>query len=297
MTEDSSAADASFKLADGHGYMLDRSHLAACRLNLQHFLWREVFQFSIHPTIQRQLPIYPDRPLVIADVAAGTGLWLIDVARELPPTTQLEGLDIDLTQAPHPHYLPPNIRLREWDVFDEVPPDLVGKYDLVHVRLLVMVLSGVDPLPVIRHLAQLVRPGGYLQWDELDCVNMHVKRVNPSVQSPALDELVRMSYSDGRHNWPLELPKLLMQDGLFEDAQLECYGDPPGVVRAFNDMHLLTMDEFASRLIQIGQHEAAAKFYRIIRDGYRECATGGAAFCVPRVVVTARKPERQQHTE
>lgn len=70
-------------------------------------------------------------------------------------------------------------------------------YNLVHVRLLVMVLSGLDPLSVIRRLAQLVRPGGYLQWGELDCVNMHAKRVNLLVHSPALDELVRMSYSTG----------------------------------------------------------------------------------------------------
>jgi hypothetical protein len=42
----------SFKPADGHGYVLDKSHLEACRLNLQHMLFREVFQFSIHPSLR-----------------------------------------------------------------------------------------------------------------------------------------------------------------------------------------------------------------------------------------------------
>ncbi|KAL1970615.1 hypothetical protein VTN77DRAFT_4259 [Rasamsonia byssochlamydoides] len=281
MAQDSSTAN--FKLADGHGYMLDRSHIAACRLNLQHFLWKEVFQFSIHPAIQ--LPV--DRPVHIADVAAGTGLWLIDVARELP-AAQLDGLDIDLTQAPHPRWLPPNITLRQWNIFEDVPSDLVGKYDLVHVRLLVLVLSALDPKPVIRNLLQLVKHGGYLQWDELDCVNMHVKKVDPSVRAPALEELCKMSYSDGRHDWVLDLPQLLMQEG-FHDAQLEYYGDKPELVRAFNDQHLLTMDEFAAGLMRINKQEAAAKFYQLIRDGYQECVDG-AAFCIPRVVIVAKKP-------
>ena len=41
-------------------------------------------------------------------------------------------------------------------------PLALGSYDLVHVRLLILVLSGVDPIPVIRRLASLLKlEGGF----------------------------------------------------------------------------------------------------------------------------------------
>lgn len=91
MTEDYVNPD--FSLADGHGYLLDRSHAAACRLNLQFYLWKDAIKFNSHPSIPVQ------KCGIIADVATGIGMWLIDVARELP-TAQIEGFDIDLSQAP-----------------------------------------------------------------------------------------------------------------------------------------------------------------------------------------------------
>ncbi|KAH6664447.1 S-adenosyl-L-methionine-dependent methyltransferase [Halenospora varia] len=256
---------ADFGLADGQGYMLDRSHAAACRLNLQFYLWKDAIGFNIHPSI------LISEKCIIADVAAGTGAWLLDVARTFPNAT-LDGFDNDLSQAPHQKWLPPNISMRHWDIFEDVPEDLVAKYDFIHVRLLVMVIEG-NPEPVIRNLLKMLKPGGYLQWDELDCVNMRVKKVDPELQASSLDQLREMSYANGRYNWTLQLPKFMTDQGF---------------LMAFNEQHLLTMEEFALRLMKIGQKEAAAKFYDLIRDGYQESITG-AALCIPRIVCVGRK--------
>lgn len=274
-------SQASFRLADGLGYALQQDHRSVIRLNLQHFLWRQVFGFSVHPSIPA--PTLGE----IVDVACGTALWLIDVSREFPHC-QLEGLEIDLTQAPHPGWLPSNVNLRHWDLLADVPTGLEGKYDLVHVRLLVPILSGLDPMPVIRRLFQLVKPGGYLQWDELDCVNMCIKKVDPSVAAPALEEIKEASHAGGRHDWVLELPRLLTENG-FQDAKIDYYDEPLELVRAFNDQHLLTMEEFAAKLAGKGQMEAAARFAHLIQAGYQECVNG-AALSIPRVVVVAKRP-------
>ncbi|KAF7620849.1 UMTA methyltransferase family protein [Aspergillus flavus] len=286
----SPTSPASFRLADGLGYGLQQNHRSVIRLNLQHFLWREVFGFHIHPSVH--LPpsdksTEPSDHPAIADVATGTALWLIDVSRDFPHS-RLDGLDVDLTQAPHPGWLPSNITLQHWDVFTNVPASLECQYDLVHVRLLVLVLSGVDPMPVIRRLFQLVRPGGYIQWDELDCVNMKIKKVNPSVEAPALEEIRIASHANGRHDWVLDLPRLLNEAG-FQDAKLDYYDEGPELVRAFNDQHLLTMEEFASKLMQNGRAEAAASFVKLIQAGYQECVNG-ASLSIPRVVVVAKRP-------
>ena len=86
-------SEASFKLAEGQAYLLNRNHAAAVRLNYQYYLWKEALGFTIHPTIASALPTIDPTKLTIADVASGTGMWLLEVARLVPKTTVLDGLD------------------------------------------------------------------------------------------------------------------------------------------------------------------------------------------------------------
>jgi len=216
-----------FSLTDSHGYTFERSHLEAFRLNLQFYLWKDALKFNIHPSI----PAFNSS--AIADVATGTAIWLIDVARSLP-SAQLDGFDIAVTQAPHQKWLPSNIAIRHWNIFEDVPDDLIGKYDIVHVRLLVLVIDNADPRAVMRNLFKLLKPGGYLQWDELDIVNMTVKKASPSIQSPALDQLCQMSRGEGRFDWTLQLAMVMTEVG-FEDAKLEHFGDGNELIRAFHE--------------------------------------------------------------
>ena len=235
-----------FRMADNHGYILDRGHLATARLNLQYFLWQRILKFTIHSYVK--LPPGPK----IADVATGTALWALDVAAE-HPTAQLHGYDVDTTQAPAPEWLPANLRISMWDLFQDPPLEALGTYDLVHVRLLVLLLSGLDPIPVIRRLASLLKPGGWLQWEDIDCTRMQVKRVSPGMQAPSLDAIIDMSRAGGRHDWVVRLPEMLAAEGLV-DAALDKHGDPDELGRALND-HLMMVEEFASGLTKVGKVE------------------------------------------
>ena len=167
-------------------------------------------------------------------------MWLIDVSRELPES-QLDGRDYNLRQAPHQKWLPSNVNMRHWHLFEDVPDDLVGKYDYVHTRLLVLVVESKNPRPIIRNLRKLLKPGGYLQWDELNTVNMSVEKVDPNLQTPALDQLREWSWADGRHDWTVRLPEFCTEEG-FQDAKADFFGDPPELARAFNEQHLLTAE-------------------------------------------------------
>ncbi|KAI9037495.1 UMTA methyltransferase family protein [Aspergillus affinis] len=278
-----------FSSTDGLGYTLQNNHHAAGRLNLQHYLWHESIGYHMHPKVK-----IPKSNPVIADVATGTALWPIHVAREVP-SARIDGIDIDMTQAPQPPWLPANVRLRSWNLFSPVPPDLRGKYDLVHVRLLVLVLSGVDPLPAIRNLLALVKPGGYLQWDELDCMHMNLRKIDESLMAPALEEIRTTLYANGRHNWALDLPRMLRYCG-FEDPQIEYYGEPPELARAFNDLTLMTMEEFAGKVAQMSRVGPARRFYEVVQRAYGE-SVQGVALSIPRLVVVARKPSTSPDNE
>ncbi|KAM3070445.1 hypothetical protein ACMFMG_010269 [Clarireedia jacksonii] len=269
-----------WSLSSGHGYILQRtqSHLFSCHLNLQHYLWKDTLRFSIYPAVAPHLPPEP----LIADIAMGTAAWLLDVARELP-NAQLHGFDIDIDQAPHKGWLPSNVDIKYWDIFDDLPDEIVGKYDLVHVRLLGLILDGGP-----QKLFKMLKPGGYIQWDELNCSDMNVKRVSPEVQAPALEQLREKLWADGRYDWTVQIPRVFKEEG-FENAKGHMYGDEVGLTRAFNEQHLLTMDEFARTLAGLRKVEAAETLWGLIEEAEKE-AVGGAALCVPRIVSTAKKP-------
>lgn len=274
-----------WSLVDGQGYILDRdrSHAAASRLNLQFYLWKDALKFNIHPSILPSLP----QDAVVADVACGSGMWLIDVSRQLPEA-QLDGFDLVLRQVPHWKWLPANVTVRHWNILEDVPDDLVGKYDYVHTRLLVLVVENKNPRSIIRNLHKMLKPGGYLQWDELDCVNMCIKKVDPGLQAPALEQLREWSWADGRHDWTTQLPRFFAEEG-FHDSKIDYVGDSPELTRAFNEQHLLTAEEFAEGLVKLGKPEAAAKYFRLVQEAYEE-SIAGAALCVPRVVCVGQKP-------
>ena len=80
----------------------------------------------------------------------------MDTARSVPQTAQLEGFDIDLGQCPAAPWTPPNVKFREWDMFSPPPEDLIGRFDVVHIRLVMLVIKDNNPLPLLANLRKLL---------------------------------------------------------------------------------------------------------------------------------------------
>ncbi|KAL9111988.1 MAG: hypothetical protein Q9227_003608 [Pyrenula ochraceoflavens] len=144
-------------------------------------------------------------------------------------------------------------------------------------------------MAVVRNFLKMLKPGGYVQWDEVDIVNMHVAKIEDEVQAPALERLREMTYANGRHDWTLDIAKYLECEG-FDTVRREFYGNKTEMLRAFGEQHLLTQEEFASRLMRDGANDKALEYYNLVGDGYKE-TLNGAALCVPRLVCIGRKPE------
>ncbi|PYH88793.1 hypothetical protein BO71DRAFT_488489 [Aspergillus ellipticus CBS 707.79] len=128
-------------------YLLSRDRIEAVRLESQHLLWKLNTGYTLHPDI----PIKDD--MSIADIGAGTSIWALELASQLPP--------------PHrPKYWPANVSFDLLDSLSEVPPSLVGQLDVVHLRMWAFIIRNNDPGPLIRNAAKLLKPGGYLQWED-----------------------------------------------------------------------------------------------------------------------------------
>ncbi|KAF2791437.1 UMTA methyltransferase family protein, partial [Melanomma pulvis-pyrius CBS 109.77] len=221
-------------------YILGRSHFSSSRLNLSHFLWKQVLGFNIHPSI----PTSGFKRIV--DIATGTAIWPLDVASEFPDA-EVDGFDIALDQCPPKNFFPRVRKLGTWDIFDDPPEEMQGWYDIVHVRLVIFVVKNNDPRVIIRNLMKLLKPGGYLQWDELDLSGSHLERGSSSaggsdVPAPAAERALKRVQGVSVNHWAANLPAILEEEGMVR-ADKDVYIIPPPWAKMFSDMHLMMENE------------------------------------------------------
>ena len=146
-------------------YALPRGGREAIRLTAQHHVLTSRQGWTLHPTIANSVK-HISKPR-IADVATGTGVWALDVAQHMPHA-EVVGLDIADQQFPPSWTWPSNVSLQLYDLLEEVPEVHREQFDVVHVRLLLTAGPNVDKSIFIDRFRSLLRPGGWLQWDDLE---------------------------------------------------------------------------------------------------------------------------------
>ncbi|KAF2830345.1 hypothetical protein CC86DRAFT_452793 [Ophiobolus disseminans] len=149
-------------------YIVSQGFDESGRLYMQHWMWRMQLGWDLHPAIK--LPDSSDARIV--EQGCGNAAWLVSVAADLEKDQKhatLVGLDADSSHFPAAANLPANIKLGILDAFTEdLPAEYVGQYDVVHVRAFSSVVKQGNPGPLIENAYKMLKPGGYLQWDDLD---------------------------------------------------------------------------------------------------------------------------------
>ncbi|KAI0377160.1 hypothetical protein F5Y04DRAFT_285106 [Hypomontagnella monticulosa] len=138
------------------------------RLDAQHDICNDVMRNELLPSyIQAELlALPPSRAPKVVDVATGSAAWLRAAAKCLPPGAELVGIDYDPTKFPPPSLLSSNITLREADMYRPFPADLLGRFDVVHARLITFALKAGQGPELVKNLMTLLRPGGWIVWSE-----------------------------------------------------------------------------------------------------------------------------------
>ncbi|KAI0387253.1 hypothetical protein F5Y04DRAFT_286477 [Hypomontagnella monticulosa] len=230
------------------------------------------------------IPYHPDIPiqaadLKIADVATGNGIWLQDVARNKLSSAGFHGFDISLDQVGPKPWLPSNIHMHTWNIFEDPPEEFVGYFDIVHVRLITVVVKNNDPRPILTTLTKLLKPGGYLQWDEVDTIGSSIKTV-PGVSGENLDTL--FDQLRGKDTWKYQLTEIMDENG-YTSSKLYTYEYEREVARFWNDVYVSTWKEFADNALKTP--EVSNELERKAMDEARN----GAAIHVPKLVWVGRK--------
>ena len=236
----------------GDDYILGRNFRASARLHFQHHLWSETFGYHLNPSIPTD-----QKDLSIADMGSGTGIWLLELERRLPsPAARLCGLDISSDQFPRPEWLPPNARFIEADAFDPAgpPADLVGAFDIVHLRLFIAIISNDDPSPVLDFCYKLLKPGGFMQWDDLDVSKTQIGSYKGS-PTEAMETMMRMAKTQtGIHStaWIARLPQIFQERG-FQTVDVDSRVILPWQRAMHVDNYCTGTDEVVQRAEQAGE--------------------------------------------
>lgn len=153
-------------------YILEHGHQESARLHMQDWLWRIQLGGLLRPKITNDLAAKGSKPLNIVDVGSGNCIWLIAAALE-NPTWSFTGLDVSKENFPKPDELPANLKLDgNFDAFDPIPESMQHKFDIVHVRAFGAIVKKGNPEPLARNLLDLLRPDGYIQWEDIDITSI-----------------------------------------------------------------------------------------------------------------------------
>lgn len=288
-------------------YVLKRNYAATTRLNCQIFLWKLELGWSLHPSVASAFPLTAETSNTprIADLATGTALWALDIARDFPGA-QIDGFDISLQQCPPAQWFPPSITVREWDIFSSLDPETESMYDVVHIRLLLLVVPKNDPRPLLRNALKMLKPGGWLQWDELDPWNAHTVSTSTGEKKPGshheagdgntADKVGKNATAGFQKKqeltamdtlrWVRELHSMIQEVG-FEEVRREEIGCDLGLAKYFQDMQFLVMEEEAASK---GTEQEKEMVESAIEEGVAESQEGKARV-TPKVVCLGRKPQ------
>ncbi|KAH2951187.1 hypothetical protein KXV49_002629 [Aspergillus fumigatus] len=164
-------------------YRLNRNIAASTRLSLQHYIWKENMGYLLHPHCVWRF---------------GSSTSSVN-----SPTRSSTASTSRASSTPPPG------EYRE-------------KFDVVHARLLVQVVNqaGSDPVPVIRNMMKLLKPGGYLQWEEPndDASKRPIVKADPANSSENAEKLLQRLDARFRAatpaSWSVALAETFKEQGL-----------------------------------------------------------------------------------
>ncbi|KAI8944152.1 UMTA methyltransferase family protein [Xylaria longipes] len=263
-------------------YIFTRDFLDNNRVNLMHHIWTKIFGYNIHPRIPTE-----NANLRVADVGTGTGIWLLDVRDNLKGA-QLDGFDVSFDAAPPSQTLPSRVTWRHWDVKENVPGDLAGIYDIVHVRFLAWVLLNDEISEVVAKLFSLLKPGGYIQWGEADIETLRFDKTTPQGSTESMTSLYKLlAVQDPRlkPTWIAKLPDLLAAGG-FVDIEKDSQDAPPHLAFIFHEAGLMIHELIARKT---KNENMARELKRLLPAAVEETKQGSYGTSL-RYTIIGRKP-------
>ncbi|KAE9378598.1 hypothetical protein N431DRAFT_433727 [Stipitochalara longipes BDJ] len=259
---------------------------ASARLNLQYFLFKWQTGYQLSPLIPTH-----NKNLRIADLGTGSGIWPVELSSEHPSAT-IDAFDVTTNLIPRAEWLPPNVHFHHLDVFEPVPAEYIGKYDIVHVRFFAPVVGKTGPEPVVKVALEMLKPGGTLQWDERDT---NVKVTDDGViDTGGPSAMRRLKHTADAAFKMLDFSWVTRLDGVFDSCGLvrvkkELYKAPKTMHGYQMDLLFQTLEEASTGLDRMVGKYAGDELRANVAAAYEEHRLYGSFMEADMIVCVGRK--------
>ncbi|KAL9561406.1 hypothetical protein ACKAV7_014761 [Fusarium commune] len=231
-----------------------RNFRTSARLHLQHLLFQNTLEgLVLESHIGNSLSSATD--IRVADLGCGNAVWLCDLHHALSAVKpgvnlQLQGFDINPLNFPAAPFLPKSIKLSTLDVLARpLPAELQGIFDVVHVRAFLSIIRHGDLAPLLTSVLALLKPGGWLQWEETRADKFVAASPSPNVSKEACDTLISIIDAGGKAsglNFAFldSLETHVIRHG-FEDVQVRHIDKRTSDLKAWTEDYLMVWEELS----------------------------------------------------
>ncbi|KAL8819818.1 MAG: hypothetical protein Q9223_001824 [Gallowayella weberi] len=228
--------------------------------------------------------------------------WLLDLADNVPSDWTLHGFDIAGDNFPAREYLPKNVTFSLHDVFADLPDEFVEKFDVVHIRAFGLIVKGGDPNHLCTNLIQMLKSGGYLQWDEVDAHRASFFAPNPTVSTQFTDKMFTLwrnvcTSLDLTFQWPGNIAPILRDNHGLDIVAAHRYGPVNKLRKPATESWTMGFDQLLINTMRRNDETAKmvqeASYYEMMK-GVAEEVTRGVSLWCDLVVVVAQKPNARE---
>lgn len=130
-----------------------------------------------------------------------------------------------------------------------LPEEMIGAYDIVHVRAFVSIIVNSDVTPLLSTALALLKPGGWLQWEESRADTYFVDSPFPEVSKSACQTIVQILKAGGEARGSSfeflgELDRHLKEHG-FDDVHMEAPDTRKQDYKAWTEDYLMVWEELS----------------------------------------------------
>lgn len=216
-------------------YILPKDNIEMQRLTDQHYIIKYLYGKNFHNSIK---PLLIDGCNVL-DIGCGTGIWCLEMCTTFY-NSKFVGIDVSINEKNHniidatpKEIKPSNVEFKNVDVLINPLPFEDSSFDYIHMQMMVFAIPKDKWNIVINEIIRILKPGGYIQFVELDGVTYHeinekgeVKFLKDDFQIKAL-EIIKKNTSF-ISSIPVKIKNILENNNLIEEIEYKTYSSPIG---------------------------------------------------------------------